>query len=271
MYPILVSLGPIHLYSFGALFIIGILTSWLLLKYLVEIQSLLIRNFYVGIPWLVVGAALGGRLGFVLTHLDKFYRNWGAVFSIWNWWGEWELWAGVLGASLAMIIFWIKHNEPVFLWLDVMSITVQPLVFFTAFGLLLSPVGLTTEALGGPTTLPWGVMVDAVDLPFANVPVHPLFFYTSAMALITFLILLYLRRWAPRYVGRLFAVMMVFYSGLWSVHYLVRWHIPNPIFGLDLFLFNQVLYLAIAIICGVYIIRKRRLAQKKKLQHFSDL
>lgn len=271
MYPILVSLGPIHFYSFGTLLIIGILSCWLLLKYFVEIHSLLISNFYGGIPWLLAGGLVGGRLGFVLTHIDKFYHNWGELFSVWSWTSEWELWAGVIGAALAMIIFWIKHNEPVFLWLDIMSVAIQPLVFLTATGLFLSPIGLTTEALGGPTTLPWGVMVDSVDLPFANVPVHPLFFYVSAVAVASFFILLYLRRWAAKYVGRLFAIMLALYSGVWWVLYLVRWHIPSPLFGIDLFLFNMTLYLGLAIICGVYIVRKRLLAQRKKSQNFSDL
>ncbi len=271
MYPILVSFGPIHLYSFGTLLIIGVLFSWLLARYLIEKNSLALRNLTMAMVWGGVGGLVFARAGFVVMHLDKFFHDWLSILWVWSWFGEMEIWAGILGVGAGMMLYWIKHNEPIFLWLDIMSLVIQPLVMAVSVGLSLSAVGLTVEALGRPTSLPWGIVVDSVDLPFANVPVHPLLLYTGFTASLVFIGLLVLRNWADKYVGRLFALMLLPYALLWVALYVVRWHMPDTVLGIDVFILNAVLYVAIAIACSGYIIRKRSLAQHRKARATIDL
>lgn len=264
MFPVLVSLGPVHLYSFGTLFILGLVCSWILVRYLMYFYRLQPSKLYFALPGALVGGLVAARLGFLLTYPERFRSGlWIALFSD-HWWTEWALWAGILGAALALIVYWIKHNEPVFLWLDVMSIALQPLMFFTSLGLLLSPVGLTSDALGRPTLLPWGVIVDAVDLPFANVPVHPLLLYGVVIAVITFLVTWLARVWARTYVGRLFVISTFLYGFLWWALGVVRWYSPRPFWGLDIFWLNALIYMLIALSCMVYIIRKHAITQRVK-------
>ena len=138
------------------------------------------------------------------------------------------------------------------------------IAFFTSLGLLLSPVGLTSDALGRPTLLPWGVIVDAVDLPFANVPVHPLLLYGVVVAIATFLVTWFSRVWARTYVGRLFVISSSMYGFLWLALGVVRWYSPRPFWGLDIFWLNAFLYIVIALGCMVYIIRKHAITQRVK-------
>ncbi|MBI4836326.1 MAG: prolipoprotein diacylglyceryl transferase [Candidatus Abawacabacteria bacterium] len=264
MYPILVSLGPIQFYSFGTLFVLGLLLSWVLIRYLIYFYRLQPTQFYYALPWAIVGGLVAARLGFVFTYTDRWRGGlWAALFPA-HWWSEWAIWAGIWGALAALVIFWLKHNEPVFLWLDVLSIGIQPLFLFCSLGLFLSPVGLTADALGRPTTLPWGIIVDAVDLPFANVPVHPLLLYNVFFTLITFAVTWLARGWARTYVGRLFVMAATAYGFLWLWLGVVRWYSPRAFLGMDVFWLNGFLYLLIAIFCLIYIVRKHAITQKKK-------
>ncbi len=264
MYPILVSLGPLRLYSFGTLLVIGIVVSWLLTRYLVQFYRLQMRHVYILLPWVIGIAILAGRMGYVMTNMSKFTHNWGAIFAFRTWLSELDVWAGIIGAFCVVVIYFLKHHEPIFLWLDVLAISLEPCIFFVALGLHLSPVGLTSHALGQPTNLPWGVVVDSVDLPFANVPVHPLLLYYGFSAVIVFVGAWLLRKWAKLYVGRLFVFMMGIFGLNWLLIFLVQWHSEGALLGIDIALFNAVLYIGIATICGVYIVRKRALANLKK-------
>lgn len=266
MYPVLLSLGPLHFYSFGTLLILGIVLSWFLLRYLVFFYRLEISKFYYALPWVAVGSLLAARLGMMFTYTERFRSGLGAVIFPMHWWAEWAIWAGIGGAIIGFVIYLLKHNEPVFLWLDVLSLTLQPLVFFVALGLFLSPVGLTAEALGKPTILPWGVMVDAVDLPFANVPVHPLLLYIVFVALLAFCSLWMMRGWARAYIGRLFVLTVAWYSVLWFLLSSVRWYTPHLFIGLDVLLLNAFLYAFIAGASFIYIVRKHTITQKMKAE-----
>jgi prolipoprotein diacylglyceryltransferase len=238
MYPVLVSLGPVQFYSFGTLLIVGITLSWILLRYLVFFYHLQPRTFYYSLPWAVVGGLLVARLGFVFTYTERWRAGIAnTLFPPW-WWAEWAVWGGIIGIALGFTVYWLKHNEPVFLWLDIISIALQPLVFFASLGLFLSPVGLTADALGRPTVLPWGITVDAVDLPFANVPVHPLLLYVVITALAAFIIVWLTKSWARTYIGRLFVLVTALYSGLWFWLGAVRWYSPHPFLGIDVYILS---------------------------------
>lgn len=63
---------------------------------------------------------------------------------------------------------------------------------------------INQEAHGGPTDLPWGIMVDGVR-------VHPTFFYESAWNFIIFLFLMKLLN-TKKYDGQLAAVYLIAYS-----------------------------------------------------------
>lgn len=264
MFPVLVSLGPLRLYSFGTLLILGLVLSWALVRYLMFFYKLHPSKFYPGLLWGIVGGLIFARLGYIFTYTERLRGSlWSILFSQ-QWWTEFALWVGILSGILIMVIYWLKHNEPVFLWLDVISVAVQPLIFFTSLGLFLSPVGLTAEALGRPTALPWGVLVDAVDLPFANVPVHPLILYIVFISGIAFVGAWLFRTWARTYVGRLFVIVMALYATLWFFLGVVRWYSPHPFFGLDIYWLNAILYLVLSILCLIYILHKHRVTQKLK-------
>ncbi len=264
MFPVLVSLGPLHLYSFGTLFTVGLIVSWVFVRYLLHFYRLQPSHFYYGLLWGTIGGLIVARLGFIFTYTERLRGSLMSILFTPQWWTELSLWIGVLAAILIMVIYWLKHNEPVFLWLDVMSMAAQPLVFFTSLGLFLSPVGLMAEALGRPTALPWGVVVDSVDLPFANVPVHPLLFYVIVVALLGFGVTWLARTWARTYVGRLFVLIMLMYGALWFLLGVVRWYSPHPFLGIDIFWLNAVLYIGLGLLCLVYILHKHRITQKLK-------
>ncbi len=62
-----------------------------------------------------------------------------------------------------------------------------------------------SEAHGGPTDLPWGIMIDGVK-------VHPTFFYEFIWNLLVFMLLIFYRD-KKKFQGEVFALYMILYSG----------------------------------------------------------
>ena len=102
--------------------------------------------------WIVVGTILGGRLGFILFYQPGYYlSNTLEILKIWQ--GGMSFHGGLLGVTLAGIIYCRKHKLPMLQIADAMS-------FVIPIGLFLGRLSnfINAELWGRPTDAPWGVV-----------------------------------------------------------------------------------------------------------------
>lgn len=177
MYPVLLEVGPLTVYSYGALMALGFLgAAWLVRKGLrfqgcdPEISSGLAL-------WAAGGGLVGARLLFILGNWSDFLANpWALVFS-----GAGFVWhGGLIGGIVGVSLFIRRHDLA---WRNVMD-AVAPGV---ALGHGIGRIGCHLAGdgdWGPPTDLPWGVAYrDAViGWPYApGVLVHPTPLYEAAV------------------------------------------------------------------------------------------
>ena len=83
MYPILVSIGPLHIYSFSVFLIF----AWFVFSFVfwrhLRSQAVAEERIFDLTFYATIAAIVGGRLGFVLLHPALFQGDWLAVAAIW--------------------------------------------------------------------------------------------------------------------------------------------------------------------------------------------
>lgn len=155
-------------------------------------------------PWIIVGAVVGARLLYVISYWNKEFAGqpW---FQIFNMRSGLVYYGGLIGASLATIIF--CYRQKIYLWrmADVMAPSV-------ALGHAFGRIGcfMTGCCYGKPTDLPWAVCFPQ-DHPLKGVPVHPTQFYESALNFLLYaaLVCVFKRR---RFDGQVFAIYLMAYA-----------------------------------------------------------
>lgn len=258
MHPVLVKIGWLSIYSFGFMlalsFLAGIYLSSVRAKRLgVDPQLVLDLCVYV-----IVAGVVGSRLLYVAFHLDE-YRNLADVFALWQ--GGATLYGGFALAVVVAYAFCKKRNAGFLLMGDILSPALALGIGLTRIGCFLSGC-----CYGRETALPWGVSFppDSPAGAFAgelaarhgagSVRLHPSQLYDSALALLTFALLLLLEgRLAKR--GATFGVMLVAYGVSRSVVDFFRFYETNMRLG-DGFNLNQVVS-AVMVIAGAYLVFRK--------------
>lgn len=147
--------------------------------------------------WCVPAGVIGARLYYVAFEW-QYYR--GDLLKILNTReGGLAIHGALIGAVLVGYIFTRVKKLP---FLQTADIVAPSIIIGQAIGRWGNYVN--QEAHGGPTSLPWGIMVDGVR-------VHPTFLYESLWNLGVFIILLLLRR-KKKFDGQLFLLYGILYS-----------------------------------------------------------
>lgn len=142
-------------------------------------------------------AILGARLYYVLFNFSSYQGNFLEMINIRH--GGLAIHGGLLGAFVGGLIAIRKHKLNLFKTTDI----------FLPYVILGQAIGrwgnyINQEAHGGPTDLPWGIMVDGMK-------VHPTFLYESLWNLIIFVLLLSVRR-KKKFDGQMTAIYLIGYS-----------------------------------------------------------
>lgn len=141
-------------------------------------------------------AILGARLYYVLFNLEAY----DSVFEALNFRsGGLAIHGGVLAGVGSFWIFSKIKKLNFFKWLDIAA---PSIILGQAIGRWGNFVN--QEAHGGPTDLPWGIMINGIK-------VHPTFLYESIANLIIFTILMLIRK-KKKFDGQLIALYMILYS-----------------------------------------------------------
>jgi phosphatidylglycerol:prolipoprotein diacylglycerol transferase len=200
----------------------------------------------------VPGAIIGGRLGYVLAHLDYYRGHTAAIVDPTQ--GGLELTLAVplgilTGALIARLV-----GAPVTRWMHAMAL---PLLFVLAAGKLIGVLGANGQ--GSATDLPWATAYlgpGPWDSLAADIPSHPAQVYEAILGLITIIGLAAASR--LEFVSRRDGAALYAALGLWAIgRFVVAFTWRDPAIAGPLRA-EQVLLLIVAIVAAVGLFERRR-------------
>ncbi len=177
--PVLFSIGPLSVHWYGIGYVIGILFAWWYGKKLVNTARLWPNNNAPMDPlalddfvlWAALGVVIGGRLGYVLFYNFSFYiSNPLEIPAVWD--GGMSFHGGILGTTVAMILFARKRGIPVWSMFDTIAAGVP-----IGLGVVRIANFINSELWGRVSDVSW-----AVYFPNGGpLPRHPSQLYEAAL------------------------------------------------------------------------------------------
>jgi phosphatidylglycerol:prolipoprotein diacylglycerol transferase len=199
-------------------------------------------------PWLLLGAIVGARVFYVVSYWEEdfaghpFYE----VFMIQH--GGLVYYGGLMGASLACIVFARSKKLPLWRLADVLAPSIALGSFFGRWGCLTYGC-----CYGAPTTLPWGIQFPKDHESYPQ-HVHPTQIYDALLNLALYGLLAWLYR-KRKFEGCVFAVYLMCYALLRSFVEIFRgdyttrhyWHgmTPAQLVSIGIFLAGALLLLTL--------------------------
>ncbi len=220
MHPILLTIGPFTVYSFGlALAVAVVVCSWLMAKDAVR-SGISKDTVYDFVFWVALSGILGSRIFYILLNLDFFIQSPSELWKIQNGGLAWQ--GGLILGFSAALIFLRKKKLPVFKFLDMAS----P---YAALGQAIGRVGCFLNGCCHGSHAQWG--------PFCPVHqdrLHPTQIYESVGLVIIFLIL---KRFngSDHPAGRTFTVYFMLAAALRFVVQFFRYDYDPIFLGIGLF------------------------------------
>jgi phosphatidylglycerol:prolipoprotein diacylglycerol transferase len=267
-----IELGSLTIGSFGLIVVISAIMGTLLTRWQAKRRGLdpeVVDGF---LPWMIIGGLVGARLFYICNpppSVQAIYsRQWYLAHPLDLQIGPLAVWNGGLGMAGALfggcvgaiIGLWRKRQS-----LSQWSIT---LVQGLLAGLILSPwANFALQQLYGlPTTLPWGMPVDAPVTPFEHLPpgtrFQPIPVYLSLWALAALSVSLFIEK---RHADRLSEVerssipALMYLLGVFLAEYL-RVDVNHGLLGLT---GMQTLALLVSGVLAALIVWGRRLAGER--------
>ena len=177
--PVLFSVGPLSVHWYGIGYVIGILFAWWYGKKLVNNARLWPNNNAPMDPlalddfvlWAALGVVIGGRIGYVLFYNFSFYiSNPLEIPAVWD--GGMSFHGGILGTTVAMILFAKKRGIPVWSMFDTIAAGVP-----IGLGVVRIANFINSELWGRVSDVSW-----AVYFPNGgSLPRHPSQLYEAAL------------------------------------------------------------------------------------------
>ena len=205
MYPILLEIGSIKLYTYGLFLALGFITAiWFTKRnarfYGIDHQTVSDLFFTI-----LVSAIVGARLLYVAINLDDYTHNLLDIFKIWN--GGLVFFGGFITATLAAVVFCRIKGLEVWKTADVLAPGLALGHALGRFGCLFAGC-----CFGKVCDLPIAVTFShPQSLAPLNVPLHPTQLYMVGTNFIIFLILLAIQR-RKRFNGMVFLSYVMLYS-----------------------------------------------------------
>jgi len=199
MYPVIFKIGPVSIYSYGLMLAIGFGLAAYLAQKRAAVEGIKPAVVIDLVFWIIILGILGARLMYILENFDYYSRNIPETVMINK--GGLVLYGGLILASLATIIFVKIKSLPLWKIADI-------LMPYVALGQAIGRIGcfLNGCCYGKVTSCFLGV-----KLPGHDFLIHPTQLYESAVMLIIFFVLLFIRR-VKRYDGQIFLFYILFYS-----------------------------------------------------------
>jgi len=203
--PVALRLGPLSVHWYGLMYLIGFGMAWLLGRWRIQHgkSSLSPRNLEDIIFYGVLGAVLGGRLGYVLFYKPSHYLSHPLeIFYLWE--GGMAFHGGLLGVIVTLTLYARKRAMGL---LEVGDNT-APLI---PLGLAAGRLGnfINGELWGRPTDLPWAMVFPQTGDGIAR---HPSQLYQMGLEGIALFVLVWGFARRPRPAGQVSAVFLMGYG-----------------------------------------------------------
>lgn len=143
-------------------------------------------------------AIIGARLYYVIFSWNDYKNNLSQILNIRG--GGLAIHGAIIGAVLVALIF--CKVKKIDFWL-IADIAAPSLILGQAIGRWGNFIN--QEAHGGPTDLPWGIIVEGQK-------VHPTFLYESFWNLLVFIFLIWFRKHKAKFRGQVFLLYLILYS-----------------------------------------------------------
>ncbi|MDS7597635.1 prolipoprotein diacylglyceryl transferase [Agrobacterium tumefaciens] len=177
--PVALSIGPLAIHWYGIAYVVGIMLGWSYARRLSRTEHLwpkgaspiTAQHLDDFILWAAAGIVLGGRIGYILFYdLPSVAANPMRALEIWN--GGMSFHGGLIGTTLAMILFARKNGIPIWSMFDIVA-AVAPIGLF--FGRVANFIN--GELWGRISDAPWAVVFPTGG-PFAR---HPSQLYEAGL------------------------------------------------------------------------------------------
>ncbi len=201
--------GPLTVHWYGVLVALGFLAGlWTASRRAPQAGLSPERVLDLG-PWLIVGAILGARFLYVVSYWDREFAGKPLLEVIMIHRGGLVYYGGLMGASLACILYVLIRRMPLWNVADVLAPSVALGYVFGRMGCLLNGC-----CFGKPTDLPWAIQFPPGHDAYPD-HVHPTQVYDALLsaALYAFLAWVFRRR---QFHGQVFAVYLIGYAILRS-------------------------------------------------------
>lgn len=220
MHPILFHLGPVPIYAFGTLVMLGFAGGIWLAYRLAKRDGLPAEGILDAYPWILLSALVGARLLFVFLNWETFSGRWSEAWQPWR--GGMSFHGGLVGGVGAGAIFAWRKRLPFWALADAVACGL-------ALGYAVGRIGclLNGCCYGGPTDLPWAMRFRDADHGGLTPPSHPVQLYAAviSLAICGALIWLFHRK---QFTGQVLISYLVLYSVYrFGVEYLRRGYTAN--------------------------------------------
>lgn len=205
MHPILFHLGSLPVTSYGAMMAIAFIAGiWTASRRGIRDGIAPDKIMDIG-PWLIVGTIIGARTMHVVTYWNEEFAGhpYWEVFAVWK--GGLVFYGGLIGASLAGLLYARLNKIPLWKLADVLAPSIALGYVFGRIGCLLNGC-----CYGRTCTLPWAIHFPRGHETYPN-GVHPTEIYDSLLSLILYVGLAWLYR-RKKFDGQVFAAYLLCYA-----------------------------------------------------------
>ncbi len=265
--PVIVQLGPLTLRWYGVLIMAGVmLAAWVGSRH-IERRGLDRDSVWDLLLWVLIPGLIGARLYYVFIQsprgpegLGRFLSNPASILAVWE--GGLHIFGGFIFGALGLWAFAHLRKAPLLVYADAIALGLplgQAVGRWANF--------INQELYGPPTTLPWGLRINAEHRigPYRDLVAfpettrfHPLFLYESLWNLIGFAVIFSIwRRYGDRLRdGDISIMYLLWYPlGRFFIEFLRTdsWFFPGTPFNVV-----HILSLVAVIVASVLLYRRRR-------------
>ncbi|MBN2118978.1 MAG: prolipoprotein diacylglyceryl transferase [Anaerolineales bacterium] len=168
---------------YGVIVMIGIVVGALIVERELKRRGEKSDRIWDALLWVVVAGVIGARLWYVFNAVlggnRSYFENPGSILRIWE--GGLHIFGAFLFGGIALLLFLRQNKLDAWLFLDAVG---PAALIGQGIGRIANFIN--QELYGPPTSLPWGIRIDAVhrlpDYPASRFPVetirfHPTFAY----------------------------------------------------------------------------------------------
>lgn len=188
MFPILLEIGPVRIYSYSVLIIVGALSGLLWTIYEAKKSNVNVDTILHLVFYLVIGGLVGARLMSVVIDWDNYQNDVMNIFKIWQ--GGLVFYGGLIGSLFAGFIMLKRQDQNI---LKIADLIAPGLALSQSIG----RIGCFAAGCcyGKPTHVPWAVsFVHAYSAAPHHQQLHPTQLYSAITLFCLFLFLAWLRK-----------------------------------------------------------------------------